>query len=330
MLTFIADFGRENHVWKDCLAGYTVATLEDEDLRPFQLVNDREGFIAHCLANKFTAAGIRPTKPVASRWYNLPRIVSSTTGDLWFHREKEQLWWTISEDGPVVVSEGVAPNRPKGSEHVLIYHKPTQAWSRTSKTGLVVHWQGLHAKARQFLFTEGTLQQLTYDNAAYTRALIEGMDLTPWHTRPDWRSVEDKAKRGVVTTFSGKMKAVVRMTMAARGAAASAYGQQVTRTVKLKNYLFASPRACEEYVAALLEAQESACAVTGIPLQFDDEHDDSELLASLDRIDSDGQYEAGNLQIVCRFVTRWKIDGSDAEFRRLIKIVRSASLHERT
>ena len=65
--------------------------------------------------------------------------------------------------------------------------------------------------------------------------------------------------------------------------------------------------------------------MTGLKLQYRGEHDDLELLCSLDRVDSDRHYEAGNLQIVCRFVNRWKNNGADAEFRRLVKLVQNST-----
>ena len=65
------------------------------------------------------------------------------------------------------------------------------------------------------------------------------------------------------------------------------------------------------------------CALTGLPLGYGGEDDeDPELRCSLDRIDSDGHYALGNLQVVCRFANRWKNDGSDVTFRRLIQRVR--------
>ena len=51
---------------------------------------------------------------------------------------------------------------------------------------------------------------------------------------------------------------------------------------------------------------------------------DPEMLCSLDRIDSSGHYERGNLQLVCRFINRWKSDGDVNEFRRLIKVLQTA------
>jgi hypothetical protein len=55
-------------------------------------------------------------------------------------------------------------------------------------------------------------------------------------------------------------------------------------------------------------------------LEFEGE--DKQLRPSLDRIDSDGHYELGNLQVVARFINFWKSDTDDTEFRRLISMVR--------
>lgn len=64
---------------------------------------------------------------------------------------------------------------------------------------------------------------------------------------------------------------------------------------------------------------------TGIPMQRDRDSDDEELLCSLDRIDSNGHYAPGNLQIVCRFANRWKSDSDNADFMRLINLVRNTT-----
>ena len=45
-------------------------------------------------------------------------------------------------------------------------------------------------------------------------------------------------------------------------------------------------------------------------------------IPSLDRIDSDGHYESSNVQLVCRFINLWKQAADDAEFRRVIMLVR--------
>lgn len=103
--------------------------------------------------------------------------------------------------------------------------------------------------------------------------------------------------------------------------AAQSNGQQVLKAVKVKECRF-SLEELRSYIEALIRDQGRACAITGLPLQFEGAADDPEMLCSLDRIDSDGHYERGNLQIVCRFVNRWKSDSDDADFRRLIEVVR--------
>ena len=83
-----------------------------------------------------------------------------------------------------------------------------------------------------------------------------------------------------------------------------------------------SKRELEEYLKALWRTQEGLCAISSLQMQLDGEHDDDEMLCSLDRIDSDGHYELDNLQIVCRFINRWKSNQDDSEFRRLLNAVR--------
>jgi hypothetical protein len=147
--------------------------MESEDLRPFWLAGDRAGYIAHAIATKKTSAGITPTPPVASRWFNLASIITSTENDLWIHREKNVLWWTTSRPGTVELSLEAALNPAVAGDRVYVYHKPADPWSNVSRRGNRLEWSGLHAKAREFLFTESTLQKLNPDYAEYAAALVQ-------------------------------------------------------------------------------------------------------------------------------------------------------------
>ncbi len=100
-----------------------------------------------------------------------------------------------------------------------------------------------------------------------------------------------------------------------------ANGQQVLRNVKRKDMAFTSPKELEDYILELLRLQTDLCALTDIPLNLDEVEGDPEMRASLDRIDSNGHYERGNLQIVCRFINRWKGASENDQFRRLMEIV---------
>lgn len=324
MKVFIANFGRENYEWPQCLQRSTVATINAEGVHGFWERNDRAGYIDYCLRNLKAASGIAPTRPVASRWFNLMTIISATAGDTWIHREKEQLWWTVSTSEEPEITLVSDPRSLQLAPRVYVCHKPCEPWKNVNQRGNRLEWNTLHAKAKDFLFTEGTLQKLSPDHAAYALALIEGNDLSQWHDDPIW-----KAKAMVATTrsgvvFNGRQKSIAEMAMNARDTAARSNGQQELRTVKNKEVRFGLLE-FEAYIGALLDAQDGLCAVSGLKLQFRGEHDDQELLCSLDRIESDGHYEAGNLQIVCRFINRWKSNSDDAEFRRLMKLVQTST-----
>lgn len=326
MRTFIANFGQGNYLWPACREQGTVATFEDEDMRPFWEKGDREGYIAHAIAHKKSAAGITPTKPVASRWFNLATIVSETVGDVWIHREKDELWWTVTRPDPVRTTIELSRDPARTGSRVYVMHKPAQAWSNKNKKGARLVWRALHPRAREFLFTEGTLQQLSDENAAYAHALIDGDDLSDWHLKSAWKAKEEKSGKAPVTVFSAATRAAYRMANTAMETAARANGQEVLRTIKNKEVRFDSQAALQAYLEALLISQENLCAITSLPLQFDGEHTDLEMLCSLDRIDSNGHYEMGNLQVVCRFVNRWKSDGDDSEFRRLVRMLQTSAI----
>lgn len=118
-------------------------------------------------------------------------------------------------------------------------------------------WNGLHPKAREFLFTEGTLQQLDEDHALYAQALIAGGDLTPWHSRPLWKAKAQKTGKNPVTHLDAKQKAVWRMANTARETVAGANGQQMLKTLKNKELRFPNQADFERYIAALIDDQDS-------------------------------------------------------------------------
>ncbi|WP_198670711.1 hypothetical protein [Oceanicella sp. SM1341] len=98
-------------------------------------------------------------------------------------------------------------------------------------------------------------------------------------------------------------------------------GQVVPTTVKNKE-LHMSDAELDKLIRDLLTIQEDRCAITGLPFQFRGAQTDDNMLPSLDRIDSNGHYAKENLQLVCRFINFWKQASDDAEFRRLVGVVR--------
>jgi hypothetical protein len=320
---YVANFGYRNFAWPECLERAQVVTMQDERVQEFWRAGDKKGYIDYCVANLRTQKGIAPIRSVAGRWFNLGSIITESSGDLWLHQDGKFLWWTVTTESPAIielgVDPGVAPGEPAG---IYYYRKPARPWSNQNKIGQTLEWRAIHPKAPDFLITEATLQRLSEDYAGYAMALIKGNDLSAWHEQPEWREKTDGGSRkqpGVI--LNARQRTFATMALSARDTAAVSNGQQVLKKVKEKDFRFSSAVELENYISDLFDAQEGLCAVTGLKLNFAGEGD-PQLCCSLDRIDSGGHYETGNLQVVCRFINFWKSDADDTEFRRLIEVVR--------
>lgn len=320
-----ANFGQGNYLWPECRERSTVATTEDERLREAFLAGDRSRYIQICQESLRTAAGNIPPVPVASRWFNIGEILATTSGDLWIHQDGEFLWWTISQPQPASAELRPAQDPEYPGHQVFAIHKPAMRWSNQTKGGATLNLQSLHPKARGFLFNESTLVALSESNANYIRALIDGDDLTHWHNQASWVEKLASSKHGTTYLVDAREKSVIGMVTTAIETVKGANGQLVERRVKLKTLGFESEPEFQQYVRNLIRDQEGYCAISGLQLQYATLADDKELLASLDRIDSAGHYARGNLQVVCRFINRWKSDDDAGNFSRLLQLIRATS-----
>lgn len=184
MAVYIANFGEQNYEWPVCKERGTVATMNELLAQEYWLAGDRENYIRSRVQEK-TAAGLVPTRPVASRWFNLMTIISQTQGDTWLHSDTQYIWWTTSRPTQPTYESRLEPVGRK--REVIVCHKPCDPWRNTNLLGNPLPWAGLHPKAKDFLSTEATLQALSPDYAAYALALIHGEDLSPWHDTEVWR-----------------------------------------------------------------------------------------------------------------------------------------------
>ncbi len=164
MSVYIANFGRGNWAWPECLQTSTLAVMDDVRVHPFWLSDDREDYIREAQKLLRLASGGPVPTPVASRWFNLNTILATTEGDLWIHREKHELWWTNSIKAETQFRIIDDPNPTSGPARIYLYHKTCSGWSDRNGKGALLGWDGLHPKAKEFLFTEGTFQKLSDDN----------------------------------------------------------------------------------------------------------------------------------------------------------------------
>lgn len=137
------------------------------------------------------------------------------------------------------------------------------------------------------------------------------------------RKAEDAGRTvdGGGHVYGDRQIAVYEMAQSVKKTVAQSNGQTEERTVKNKE-LRMTPVRLEEEITRLLDLQGNTCALTGISLQFAKSVQDDQLRPSLDRIDSDGHYEFGNLQVVARFIQFWKGATPNDEFLRQLAVLR--------
>lgn len=322
MKVFIANFGTSNWAWKDCLKRSSIAVMDDVPVHQFWQLGDQEGYIAEAMRVLKGKDGLPLIRRVATRWFNALTIMTQTSGDLWIHREKDQVWWTQSLDEPAV-SEIIFDPIPRGAtKKIYVYHKLCKPWSNKTKKGGSLLWDALHPKAKDFLFATVTCQKLKSENALYAQALIDGNDLSSWHCQSSWTTKTDRSRKGAVKVSNPIKQTAERMAETAWQTIAES-GKASTVIAKGKRAGFPTKLELESHIMELIESQEGLCALTGLTLVFDTVGDDPERHCSLDRIDSNGHYERHNLQVVCKFANRWKGASENETFRRLIGIVRA-------
>tara|TARA_R110002124_G_scaffold75139_1_gene201601 strand:- start:2395 stop:3459 length:1065 start_codon:yes stop_codon:yes gene_type:complete len=118
--------------------------------------------------------------------------------------------------------------------------------------------------------------------------------------------------------------AATRMCQSILATVAGANGQVVEVARPLKELHIAEDE-LPSIIAALIEAQGRRCALSGLNLEFDGRETSVDFLPSVDRIDSEGHYAKGNLQIVCRFINYWKSARDNQEFKALLDAVKSVT-----
>jgi len=316
---YIANFGEANALWPIAKANSTILTIDNVEVHPFWQAGDREGFIAAAQEATLTARKERPAKQTAGRWYNLIDELRDSVDDIWISRQGPAIWWTVSQAGNLNEDLIASTNPPRDGPQVWLLQKPCRPWTDRDERGRPLLWEALHAKARDFLATEATFQSIANDRgyADYCRALIAGDPLDQWHQGKLFRDKEAASSKRAGRTFSPKETAAMDMARTLLATVSQSNGQIAERRVKEKNTDLSS----EEWEALLLRMlgeQEDRCALTGLPLGYVGETDDLHLRPSLDRIDSKGHYTPDNVQIVCRFINRWKGADPDPLFRRLL------------
>jgi hypothetical protein len=274
-----------------------------------------------------TYRGKKPSRTAVESWYTDADTFRDTKGDLWIHRANKQIWWTISQSGPMAEYEKIEPKpslRP-----TVVSHKPCDRWRNDDRKGIALEGANLHLRDLFFFQRPRTLVELEGAHRDYAIALVNGDDLSAWRSQPDWLTPQwRKSKRtnggGGRRPSAAFKRTIKHMVDAAYSAERDELEELVLRKTKNKKVDFPTREEFASHVEALYYKQKGRCGLTGLELQLKGEHTDEAMLCSLDRKRSDGHYEIDNLQVVCRFVNFWKRATEDTDFKRLIGVIRKS------
>jgi hypothetical protein len=221
-----------------------------------------------------------------------------------------------------LLEAGLIPN--SGGTLLKLYDQPVQAMVlyRPGKSSHPVHIQPSRETYRLDIF-EKLSPYLVRSRAKRDVRGWDFYDVGNWTAFKNTILSDSMPPTAQRKTIRNVSDAVRRMAAMALNTTQNSNGQTVLKVVKNKNMGFASREELEDYIAELVERQCGRCAITGVLLPVDDVSTDLDLLASLDRIDSSRHYESGNLQVVCRFINQWKSDSDNANFKRLIGIIKN-------
>lgn len=308
---YIAMTGDGNELWADCLERKLVALGYDKPYFEAWKAGDRDEFLRLEMKTAPKGATETDVKGRATTWFNRATRIAESENDIWLHRAGNDLYWSVSTEAEPVFEE---------YDGKVMIAKPVTPWSRRNRRTVALTWNSIHPKAKDYLTTQQAVFRVADPMMKeYIEALVGGDDLSRWHDIPEWR-IRLGADKGKTLGNNVKLSEFVlsRMMMTIRDTVRNAKGQQVLRTLKDKKLLCSEPE-MKAHLAELMVRQEGLCAITRLPLHVDGQEDlDYDMLASVDRIDSNGHYEPRNVQLVCRFVNFWKCSQENGKFMELL------------
>lgn len=318
--TYVIKTGELNYFWPHCHKGSFVALMFDKPYFEAWASGDKDVYfdVVRQLAKKNTPEPI--IRREATIWFNNGMKLRDSVGDVFINRVDNNLYWATTKDEPSFTIE----HEYQGVSVVALC-KPVDNWSRFNAKGTPLQWQTTHNRAKDFLSPYPALFRIDHSEMQdYLDALLHGDDLSPWHQQPSWKikQGEDKGKSlgksvpvidYVVTDLWHSM---VQTT-------SQANGQLVISVKHMKNKTIVGTEAeMRKHLAELWEKQEGRCALSGIPMHAPGQDNiEPDLRVSPDRIDSNGHYEIGNIQLVCRFINYWKCAAENGKFLDLLDLV---------
>ncbi|ATU95609.1 hypothetical protein [Phyllobacterium zundukense] len=241
--------GDGNELWDRCLGESLVALGYDRAYYDAWKSGDYDAFLALDMAAP-RGTPESEIKAGATLWFNRATRLSESAGDIWFHRQGNDLYWAESTSAPPVFHEY--------GDKVMIA-KPVTGWSRRNRGGIALTWNSIHPRAKEQLVTQQAMFRVaTEDMKTYLLALVGGESLSHWHDRKDWKEKLGDGKP-LGRNLGQTEFAIARMMIPIRDTVRNSNGQQVFTTLRDKK-LLCSEAEMKAHLEALMRDQNGLCA----------------------------------------------------------------------
>lgn len=307
--------GNENNLWSRCLKDDVVALEFGAAYYDAWRTGDYDAYLAVARAIAGQDETETEIKGRATLWFNRGNDLTSSEGDLFFHRDRQtdRLYWAETT--------AAAPVFEQYADDRVMLAKPVTKWLHHDRQQKPLTWSSIHPIAKNYLASQAAMFKVgNADMQAYLRVMVDGNDLSPWHARQHWkeRLGENKALGASVSLHELML---ANLMLSITETVKNANGQRVFKTLKNKE-LQCSEQEMKAHLASLYEIQGGKCAVTGLTMHLrGQDNSDKDMLVSPDRIDSCGHYTIGNLQLVCQFINFWKMAQDNDRFAELLDLV---------
>ncbi len=283
--------GYSNKRLPECLQENILSYGVNKKTYDFYISGDKESARKHYLTLKSGVSGELISPAVATRRLNiLESIIFANPDTLWINLSGDTLYWGQAQGEHFIVDEYIEdnPNPIEVRGHYLLAKKMVTGWSNLTYQGYPIRLSEAHPQLFDWVNIQQTIGEL-HKGGDYLLKYIRG-DIKPAHSE----SIRHKSLLDA---------SIDRMIDSAYQVAKYSNGQQKIVVVKNKD----NKHDRDEWralLAEMLEKKGARCALTN--REFDFSGVDRFLMPSLDRIDSNGHYEKGNVQIVTWAANRAK------------------------
>ncbi len=323
---FVIKAGADNYFWPETHKLHIAALMLDKPYYEAWAADDMEAHLAVHMSRAGKGQDHSSVKAESTRWFNYATKVSSSVDDIFINIVGNDVWWTKSSSGQSAVSNRVTiPHLdPTGGQEVVAVGVRTDGWKQYTKNGVKLTLKTIHKRALDFLKKQSALAPVAdEDMKLYLTTLLEGGDLSGWHSRSTWKEKQGENTGHYLAIQASLLEnGLTQLMLSIEGTVAFANGQVIDKKIKDKKLTGCTPAEMKQHLKGLWDKQDGKCALTGIAMHLPGQPGlDKDLMVSPDRIDSSGHYSLENVQLVCRFANYWKLASDNVRFMELLDLV---------